>query len=387
MKCTNALAGCEWIGELGSLDKHSIGCGFVILECENGCLNQHGETTTILHKDSEQHLSSECPNRSVKCELCKREGQYDYITDEHRESCPEVIVPCPNDGCDVLIKRCEIEGHCEVCLHKEIHCKYVDIGCTVYLPRKHMAEHEASAQSHLDIALGTVSSLKKEQEAMKETIAISNSQLFSLHSAMSGVEHNVESIYEAVEELQENDQNGTGFYELPQYTSYVKGDLRFNEFTFEMANFQQLKEEKTDFYSPPFYTSPGAYKICARVIPITGGTHVGVAIHLMLGENDNILTWPFQTAKIKIELLNQLTNGNHHTHTILFNPDKVSATCQRVVGRERSPRGNGTCKFISHKSLNGRYLVNDTLFFRVTVLEAPSHKAWLACNAVHARRV
>lgn len=226
MSCTNVLAGCEWVGELGSQDSHSSSCRFVLVECENGCVNEHGETTSILHKDSEQHLSSECPNRSVKCELCKQEGQYHSITGEHCESCPEVTFSCSNDGCGVLIKHREIEGHCEVCLHKEVHCKYADIGCTVYLPRKDRLSMKVhcNAQSHLDIALGTVSSLKKEQDSMKETIAVSNSQLLSLHSAVSslnGVESNVESIFDAVEELQGN-YDGTSFYELPQYTSHVK---------------------------------------------------------------------------------------------------------------------------------------------------------------------
>lgn len=119
--------------------------------------------------------------------------------------------------------------------------------------------------------------------------------------------------------------------------------------------------------------------MCACVTPMTSRAHIGVFIHFLPGENDDILTWPFQPAKIKIEVLNQLPNGNHHTHTIVFNPD-VSECCQRVVGRKRSRRGNGTARFIPHTSLDGRYLVNDTLFFRVTVLKAPNPKPWLACS-------
>ena len=41
------------------------------------------------------------------------------------------------------------------------------------------------------------------------------------------------------------------------------------------------------------------------------GTHVSVFAHLMKGDNDDYLTWPF-TGTVTFELLDQLESKNHH---------------------------------------------------------------------------
>ena len=47
------------------------------------------------------------------------------------------------------------------------------------------------------------------------------------------------------------------------------------------------------------------------------GTHVAVYVHIAEGRNDSKLKWPF-IGKVKIELLNQLKDGNHHIETVPF---------------------------------------------------------------------
>ncbi len=90
------------------------------------------------------------------------------------------------------------------------------------------------------------------------------------------------------------------------------------------------------FCSPPFYTYTG-YKICLRVTftPDKRGfairDRVSVAGHLMKGDNDDSLSWPF-TGIVTIELLNQLEDKNHHKWTIFL---KNSGANQRVVDGER----------------------------------------------------
>ena len=41
------------------------------------------------------------------------------------------------------------------------------------------------------------------------------------------------------------------------------------------------------------------------------GTYVSVGVHLMEGQNDDNLPWPF-TGKVTVELLNQLEDDNHY---------------------------------------------------------------------------
>ena len=335
MKCTNAKIGCEWIGELGALDDHYDKCMFVLIECENECTDIQGEVIRILRKNSEKHLSSECPNRIVKCELCEEEGEHEYVTGEHCTVCPEVVALCSNEGCDVEMKQCEIKEHHEICPHEEIACKYSNIGCKLTLPRKDLTEHEANAQSHLDIALNTVGSLMRKVESLEQT-------------AQKPV-----------------------------------------QFTFKVTNFENCKDNNRDIYSPSFYTSPGGYKICLHVYTNGHGnrigTHVSAFFNLMKGENDHQLPWPFRPATFTIEVLNQLSDSSHCKTTVEYRSDLNDKNNQRVMVGERRSSGKGNSRLIDHASLldrqpNCQYCVDDTVYFRVTVHEAPTPKAWLVCN-------
>ena len=349
MKCTNAKIGCEWIGELGALDDHFDKCMFVLVECENECEDIRGETVCILRKDLDEHLSSECPNRIVQCELCKAEGVHACITDDHRLYCPEVVVDCLNDGCDVGIKRCKLEEHCEICPHEKVACKYSNVGCTLTLPRKDMTEHEDNAQSHLDIALETVGSLTREVDSLTRK---------------------VDSLTRKVDSLEQTSQKPV-------------------QFTFNVTNFENCKVNDRDLYSPAFYTSPGGYKMCLHVYAngygSRNGTHVSAFIYLMKGENDHHLSWPFRPAKFTIEVLNQLSDNTHCKSTVEYSFDMNDKKNKRVTFGEKNSSGKGKASLIDHTSLFDRrpfrqYCVDDTVYFRVTVLEAPTPRAWLVCN-------
>lgn len=50
-------------------------------------------------------------------------------------------------------------------------------------------------------------------------------------------------------------------------------------------------------YSPGFYTSPYGYKLCLRInlngLENGDGTHVALFVHVMRGDYDEHLEWPF----------------------------------------------------------------------------------------------
>ena len=144
------------------------------------------------------------------------------------------------------------------------------------------------------------------------------------------------------------------------------------------------KTADDEVYSPAFYTSPGGYKMCLGVYANGNGqgegTHVSVGAHLMKGENDDHLPWPF-TGTVTVELLNQLEDDNHYCKTMTFPPDmEISG---RVVDKERSSKSWGMPGYISHLNLgynaskNCQYLKDDCLYFRVSVNAMNSSKAWL----------
>ena len=88
-----------------------------------------------------------------------------------------------------------------------------------------------------------------------------------------------------------------------------------------------------------------------------------------------------------VELLNQLEDKNHHKYTIESNESTPQQYKQRVVGKQCGSEW-GFPQFISHSQLgihvfaymaffNCRYLIGDTLYFRVSVKVTSTTKPWL----------
>ena len=130
VKCDNTPNGCKWIGELRSLENHLTNnyCGFTLLPCPNEC-KRGNETIKLLRKDIKAHKNNKCPRRQYECPHCRESGEYQERTTTHHEECPKMKIPCPNDGCDEKIERCDISQHRQKRLYEEISCKYTNIGC------------------------------------------------------------------------------------------------------------------------------------------------------------------------------------------------------------------------------------------------------------------
>ncbi len=58
-------------------------------------------------------------------------------------------------------------------------------------------------------------------------------------------------------------------------------------------------------YSPPFYTSPFGYRVCLRcnVSFVENEEHLGLFVHLMRGDHDDALRWPF-SGRIDVTIVN-----------------------------------------------------------------------------------
>ena len=140
-----------------------------------------------------------------------------------------------------------------------------------------------------------------------------------------------------------------------------------------MPQFSKHKRESTKWSSEPFYTHLEGYKL-SLLVNANGhysdvGTHVSVYLHLMPGEFDNKLEWPFQ-GSINIQLLNQMENTMHYERILRFTGNKG----ERVTEAEMAIAWG--FDFISHRELiynpqrNSCYLKNDVLHFRVALQAA-----------------
>ena len=102
--------------------------------------------------------------------------------------------------------------------------------------------------------------------------------------------------------------------------------------------------------------------------------HVSVFICLMKGDNADNLKWPFKGA-IKVTILNQLEDGQHHTLKPELEDDMPENLRWYVNGAQRVYKGCGFHKFLTCPDLsfqgddNQQFLKDDTAYFRVDCFE------------------
>ena len=336
LKCTKRPYPCQYCGQIGQykerIEVHVFQCQRRPYTCPH-CLEvgEYRERTTHLHK---------CSRRQHACQYCGQYGEFLEMTTTHVQDCPRLTIPCPNE-CGETFLRLQEKEHRLNCKYETVECKYKEIGCGVTKYRKDIPTHEEEHLLHLNLAIKTILTLS------------------------------------------------TAIVELENKQIIASSDIKPSRFVFEVREFNKYKSSGDKFYSAPFNTHNGGYKMCTVII-IDGcgdskGSHVAVAACLMKGDNDDSLTWPF-TGSVTFELLNQLADVNHHTYTTPSFPANKTRVSGRVLEGERGT-GLGKNNFIPHTELdynpdkNCQYLrySDDKLVFRVSV-EVPDRRPWLECT-------
>ncbi len=148
-------------------------------------------------------------------------------------------------------------------------------------------------------------------------------------------------------------------------------------FYFTMCNFTHHLQQNPAgcWFSPFFYTSPTGYKMCIGVDANGSGLtdqdqevvgrYMSVYVHLMPGNYDDHLWWPFR-GEVKITLKNNNTIRADYDRVIRFTDKAEGWAGERVVMCERSRLGWGDPSFITHDELC-EYLENDCIRFEVEV--------------------
>ena len=126
------------------------------------------------------------------------------------------------------------------------------------------------------------------------------------------------------------------------------------------------------------YSQLGGYKLCLCVYANGAGsgkgTHITVAVHLMKGENDHHLQWPFEHV-VTYGILNWKRDGNHDIKTTHFK-NAPTKDKQMLTSQEMAKSGRGD-HFLPHSSLSDgaakdtQYLHNDCLCLQVLKVEPP----------------
>ena len=257
------------------------------------------------------------------------------------------------------MKHHMIKDHVEDdCEYTEVSCKYANIGCEIKLKRKDMIAHEEDDKIHLHLALGAVVELKDKNVQLQDTG-------LQLRDTIRRIEYGLQ----------------LANYKI-QFSSRKRKAWNKQEIvlmTFKLTDYQRKMWNDEEYMSPSFYTSPEGYHMSVIVYANGNGdgreTHVSAFVHILEGRNDSKLRWPF-IGSVKIELLNQLKDGNHHNGTIPFKMEHNTR-----VGDIRNlgyPLFIPQSKLYHNSSTKTQYLKDDTLYFRVSV-KVPDHKPWLEC--------
>ena len=335
IRCPNKSLRCEWVGELGSLDRHlsqnSVEgeCQFVTVACPCSCGDGFQRCQL------KGHRMNDCPNRPFTCRYCNYKATYVKVTDTHWPICKQYPLKCPNQCGENVIQRQHLPKHLEeACPLQVIRCEFSYAGCEVERQRQYMQTH---LDENMSVHLTKVSCKTKQQQ---QAIEQQQDQIDTLMAAMSQV-------------------------------VFIHGP----SVDIVMTDFEEHKKAKGVWHSPPFYSHIGGYRMCLRVDANGGrngkGTHVSVYVLLMRGEHDDLQKWPFRGV-ITIQLLNQKRDGGHLEHSFSFDHRVSKNADHRVVGTERATSGCGRHQFIAHNELSAEdkaYLKNDCLKFRITKAE------------------
>ena len=133
---------------------------------------------------------------------------------------------------------------------------------------------------------------------------------------------------------------------------------------FTVTNYRQRKQVNNKWYSDPFYSRFQGYKMCIEVVAngwATGaGTDLSVFVHLMPGEFDGFLKWPFR-GEVMIHLLDPNEDGCYYTKIITYSEDTGDEYAARVTNSRGQAKGHGFRKFISHIKLERKYVKTDCI--------------------------
>ena len=360
MRCANSERGCQWTGTVGTLDNHIASCQFALVPCPNKCEEDKGAGELLLiRKHLDQHLKTECPKRAYECPHCGEKGTFASITEGYNQVCEKKMVACPNkgSGCSLSMEHGKTKGHvCSDCEYTKVACVYESLGCAVRMLRKDREKHEKEdREKHMDLSLDTVRSLSEQHKELSEQYKELSEQ------------------YEELSEQHKTLSDTVNLHE-EQHKTLSEGEA----VVFQLPGYASKKEKNERFYSIPFYTHPGGYKLCIR-IDANGdgdgkGTHVSIFTKMLEGRYDKQLDWPFH-GTVTVELLNQLGDDSHQRRVI-----KHGSNYDMIIGSIY-----GYIKFLPHSSLghnpatNTQYLLDDTLYFRVSV-KVNNHKPWLVCS-------
>ena len=387
MKCNNSDEGCDWQGSVGTLDKHMATCEFECVPCKYQYV---GCDAKMMRKDIAQHEEED-------------DKKHLHLALQH-------ITPSLSDGESLVFKMTEYSSKKR---NKEIF--FSDPFCTHLNGYKMRVKIYANGigsgeGTHLSFSvlflkgpfdnslqwpfLGTVSFTILNQmgdynhyfmrypyiegDEYAQPGGCRDMEQFIDHSSLTEklpdkvllIKNDSLYVRVAVKVADSLSWLQCGKKMHPALASSYEVVIDRKPVVFKLHRYMDVKCRNI-FYIRYFFSSPSGYRMSVDIYPNGRngkGTHVSVFISMLEGPYDGILSWPF-LGKVKLELLNQLSDEHHYGRELVFTEEHDM----------RAGSNLGFPGFIKQTELqvgDKHFLMSDTLYLRVTV-EVDNHKPWL----------
>ncbi|XP_065901180.1 TNF receptor-associated factor 4-like [Dysidea avara] len=375
--CTNKERGCEWQGELNDVKSHlgdSNSCRFGEVKCPNEC-------GKMLSSESyTSHVNTECRRRKVDCQYCHDSGEHQFITSsQHKDQCPRFPLRCPNK-CKVRgVPREDMEAHKKDCPLEMVQCDYRNVGCEETMIRRKRKKHDDDhMEDHLHMVKRRLVETEDELTTTKDKLQVTESRLMS-------TENRVTSLLDTMVQHLMTSSAGSGdrlilsakwVIHITSTASLLVSGTQICPVIVKMVEFSSYKNNAYEWFSEPFYSHSGGYKLCFGINASGCGagkdSHMSAFIFVMKGPHDDELSWPLRE-QFEIKLLNQVCDGDHRVLTCNFDDTVPSSISGRVISASRAEVGWGYPKFITIDDLSKntpdrQYLKSDCVFFQIRKL-------------------
>ena len=176
--CPLATRGCEWNATLSEISQHLDVCQEFHIKCKYDC------GVIIKRCELNNHCNKECVNREDSCEHCQNMIVYKELN-QHFKECPEFQLLYPNN-CATSWKRKQIDSRFETdCPNTVVECRYERFGCKQVVKRCEMEEHEKTNETkHLEMttlfAVDKIENLEKTLSERERANKKEHSQMLSI---------------------------------------------------------------------------------------------------------------------------------------------------------------------------------------------------------------
>ena len=378
--CLQRKHGCRWSGDLGKLNSHlnmdsdDGQCKYVLLSCSLSCGKK------LFRYELRKHASKECQFRACTCKFCGYASTFEDVTTSHHSECQNYPILCPNSCTKRKLKRGNLEEHLLTCPDETVPCSFSEVGCNEKIKRQCLQDHiEANMIQHQMMMCNSFKQMSDSFKQMKQENSVLKE---ALRNTQQRADYQINGHALEIFKGDRDTKWGDYLHSLPLISDNASDPvspviIKWPDYS-EVKQIAKEKHAKSctevAYYTRPFYTHPGGYKMQAKIYPYEvgsgGDTCMSIYVGFMKGENDDHLTWPFK-GDVMIKILNQLENTGHHARRMLLTADRASAVVERP-GNYRNALFRGFPEFIllsivENPTTSCQYLMNNTLYLGITV--------------------